>query len=137
MRTKIEVDRRAEIDKKYDKMYEKMVKAACLSPKQKAVVSAYLRAIIQEKIQEVENAMDMSYWIGLIELYKFGCNKRATRLPRLQKYVKEIVNEAYGHSCVDANGMVIDYDGCGLSWLKCKLRRYGIEIEDRTEVTNK
>ena len=87
--------------------------------------------IIGEKIREVENAMDMGFWLGLIELFQFGHNKRATRLLRLQKYVRDILNEAYGVDCVNANGQ-IEYDGCGLYRLKNRLKNYGIEYVDET-----
>ena len=129
MKRKIDLDRRSESDKKYDRMFDRMVRDATLSPKQKHIVSKYLEAIIGANIKEVENAMDLSYTIGLIEVEKFGHNNRATRLPRLQKYVRGVLNEAYGQDCVDANGC-IHYDGCGIGHLEVRLSRHGVEIVD-------
>jgi len=130
MKAKVELDKRSELDKKYDQMFNKMVEKARLTPKQEMVVSAYLRNIIGERIQEVENAMNMGFWIGLIELEHFGCNKRATKLPRLQNYVRDVVNEAYGKEGLDANGVWNKYDGCGIEHLKMKLARRGVEFVD-------
>ena len=131
MKAKVVLDKREDFDKKYDILFEKMVRDASLNPRQKYIVSHYLKSIIGEKIREVENAMDMGFWIGLIELFKFGHNKRATRLLRLQKYVRDLLNEAYGVDCVNANGQ-IEYDGCGMYRLKNRLKNYGIEYVDET-----
>ena len=131
MKAKVCLDKRADIDKKYDVLFERMVRDAALSPKQRYIVSAYLHNIIGDKIHEVENAMDMAFWLGLIELYQFGHNKRATRLIRLQKYVRDLLNEAYGHDCINANGE-IEYDGCGYIRLENRLKNYGIQFVDRT-----
>ena len=133
MKAKVVLDRRNDLDKKYDQMFNKMVKDANLSPKQKMVVSAYLKCILNEKIQEVENAMDMGYCIGLIEVEKFGCNKRATRLPRLRKYVREVVNKAYDHETIDANGVWNKYDGCGIERMEMYLAKHGVEFVDAKE----
>lgn len=127
MKAKVKLDKRAEQDKRYDMLFEKMAREANLNPRQKFIVREYLRGIIHEKIQEVEDAMSIGFWIGLIDIYKFGCNERATRLPKLQNYVREVLNDAYDRDCVDANG-VIDYDGCGLIRLKNRLRNYGVKF---------
>ena len=129
MRSKDCIDNRPQSDKKYDRMFDKMVRDAALSPKQRYIVSKYLEAIIGENVKEVENAMDMGYAIGLIETEGFGHNSRATRLPRLQKYVRGVLSEAYGNDCVDANGR-IHYDGCGIGHLEVRLSRHGVEIVD-------
>ena len=131
MKAKVVLDKRDEFDKKYDILFEKMVRDASLNPRQKYIVQNYLKSIIGEKIREVEDAMDIGFWIGLIDLFQFGHNKRATRLIRLQKYVREILNEAYGKDCINANGE-IEYDGCGLYRLKNRLKNYGIEFVDET-----
>lgn len=131
MKAKVTLDKRADIDKRYDALFEKMARDAALTPKQRYIVSTYLHNIIGDKIHEVENAMDMAFWLGLIELYQFGHNKRATRLIRLQKYVRDLLNEAYGHDCVNANGQ-IEYDGCGYIRLENRLKNYGIQFVDRT-----
>lgn len=131
MKAKATLDKRADIDKRYDALFEKMARDAALTPKQRYIVSTYLHNIIGDKIHEVENAMDMAFWLGLIELYQFGHNKRATRLIRLQGYVRDLLNEAYGHDCVNANGQ-IEYDGCGYIRLENRLKNYGIQFVDRT-----
>ena len=122
-------DRRSKEDKRYDVLFDKMVRSANLNPRQRYIVREYLRGIVHEKIQEVEDAMAIAFWIGLIEQQKFGCNKTATRLTRLHKYVREILNEAYGHDCVNANGQ-IEYDGCGLLYLKNRLKNFGVKFVD-------
>lgn len=131
MKSKVELDKRCNFDKKYDRMFDRMVRDAKLSPKQKYIVSQYLEAIIGENVKEVENAMDMGYTIGLIEVEHFGHNKRATKLPRLSKYVRGVLNEAYGQDCIDANGR-IHYDGCGIEHLVVRLSRHGVEIVDKS-----
>lgn len=127
MKAKALLDKRSEADKKYDRLFDKMVRDANLSPKQRMIVINYIAKITGEKVREVENAMDMGFWIGLIELEHFGHNKRATKLPRLQAYVRDVVNEAYGKDCIDANGQVC-YDGCGIEHLKMHLARHGVEF---------
>lgn len=129
MKAKVELDKRGEIDKRFDRLFDKMVRDANLNPKQKYIVRKYLISTIGEKVREVENAMNMGFWIGLIELFNFGCNKRATRLPRLQNYVRDVVNEAYGKESIDANGF-LHYDGCGIEHLKTHLARHGVEFVD-------
>ena len=129
MDTKVNVDKRHEIDKKYDAMFNKMVRDAALNARQRIVVGRYLRTIVGERIHEVENAMNMGFWIALIELEHFGCNKRATRLPRIQDRVIEIVGDAYERKCIDANGCILDYDGCGIERLKSRLKSLGLEVE--------
>ena len=132
MRSKDCIDNRPQSDKKYDRMFDKMVRDAALSPKQRYIVSKYLEAIIGQNVKEVENSMDMAYAIGLIETEGFGHNARATRIPKLQKYVRGVLSEAYGNDCVDANGN-IHYDGCGMGHLEVRLSRHGVEIVDKSE----
>lgn len=127
MKAKALLDKRSEADKKYDRLFDKMVRDANLSPKQRMIVTNYIAKITGEKVREVENAMDMGFWIGCIELFNYGHNKRATRLPKLQAYVRDVVNEAYGKDCIDANGQVC-YDGCGIEHLKMRLARHGVEF---------
>lgn len=129
MKAKVDLDRRDAVDKRYDQLFNKMVSDANLTPKQKYIVSKYLTTVIGEKVREVENAMNMGFWIGLIELFKFGHNERATRLPKLQNYVRDVVNKAYGKDCIDANGCLC-YDGCGIDHLKTHLARHGVEFVD-------
>ena len=129
MNVKVQRDRRCAEDKRYDVMLSKMVRDASLTAKQRLIVSQYFDTILREKINEVENAMSAAFWIGLIESERFGRNKRATRLPRLQKYVLEVLNEAYSHDCFDAN-LHFGYDGLGLARLRRRLKDYGIEAEE-------
>lgn len=129
MKAKAELDKRNDLDKRFDRLFDKMVRDATLTPKQKYIVRRYLISVIGEKVREVEDAMDMGFWIGLIELFNFGHTKRATRLPRLQNYVREVVNEAYGKESIDANGL-LHYDGCGIEHLKTRLARHGVEFSD-------
>ena len=77
----------------------------------------------------IRNAMSIGFWIGLIEQQKFGCNERATRLPALHKYVRQVLNEAYDKDCVNANGQ-IEYDNCGLIRLKNRLKSHGVKFSE-------
>lgn len=47
----------------------------------------------------------------------------------MQKGACEAREDAYGKSCVDANGNVNLYDGCGLEHLEIRLARHGVEYE--------
>lgn len=129
MNVKVQKDRRCAEDKRYDMLFNKLVWEAKLTAKQRMLVQCYFDKLIGEKVQEAENAMNLGFWIALIETERFGCNKRATRLPRLQRYVREVVSEAYGHDCIDANGR-IGYDGYGLDRLKLRLKNKGVEVEE-------
>lgn len=130
MNARVELDRRGKVAKMYDEMLNTMKRLANLTPKQFAVVSKYLRDIIGLRIHEVEAATEMSYLIALIEGEKYGTNigKGAKKIPRVQKNACEARNEAYGNSCVDANGN-ITYDGCGLEHLQIRLARHGVDYE--------
>lgn len=129
MKVKANIDKRNIEDKRYDMLFDRMVRESNLNPRQKYVVQNYLRGIISEKIREVEDAMSIGFWIGLIEQQKFGCNERATRLPELHKYVRQVLNEAYDKDCVNANGQ-IEYDNCGLIRLKNRLKSHGVKFSE-------
>lgn len=128
MNAKVQTDRRCTEDKRYDQMYNKMVRDANLSPKQRMIVKNYTEKLLRETIDEVENAVSYGYCIALIESERFGCNKTATRIPRVQRYVRDVLNEAYGHDCIDANGR-LGYDGCGIGRLRIRLQNNGVEVE--------
>ena len=135
MKAKVNIDRRSDAVKIWDAMYNAMVRDAHLSPMQKAVVSKYLRAIIGLRIHEVEAAVEMGYLIALIEGEKFGTDAKrgAKRLLRVQTNAVEARNEAYGKSCIDANGNIDKYDGCGLEHLQVRLARYGVEYQTKLD----
>ena len=134
MKAKVNLDNRTKVDKKWDDMYNKMVRSANLSPRQSMIVSHYLREIIGLRIHEVEAACDMAYLIALIEGEKFGTdvNRGAKRLIRVQQNAVDARNKAYGNECIDANGRIA-YDGCGLAHLKIRLARYGVEYETKLD----
>lgn len=135
MNVKVEKDRRSEVDKIFDKIYNKMVHDAKLTPRQENVVAAYMRKIMVMRMHEVESVVDMSWMISMIENEGFGTdpNRGATRLKRAQNGAAEVRNEAYGHECADANGFWHSYDGCGLEHLQVRLKRYGCVYEPRIE----
>ena len=134
MKAKINIDKRNEVDKMWDDMYNKMVRTANLTPKQSMVVSKYLREIIGLRIHEIEAAVEMSYMLALVEREKFGTDVKhgAKRLVRVQEHAVEVRNEAYGHKCVDANKCFV-YDGCGIEHLQTRLKRHGIEYETKLD----
>lgn len=134
MKAKVILDKRNEVDKLWDDMYNKMVRTANLSPRQSMVVAKYLREIIGLRFHEVEAAVEMSYMLALIEGEKFGTdvNRGARRLIRVQQNAVDVRNEAYGRKCLDANGCFA-YDGCGVEHLQLKLRKYGVEYETKLD----
>ena len=131
MKVKVKADNRSEIDKRFDSIYNKMVRDAHLSPKQENIVATYLHKIMQMRINEIEAAVEMSYLIALIESEHFGTEikRGAKRLHRVQAYAAEAINEAFGHSCIDSAGFWNSYDGCGVERLKLRLERNGVEYD--------
>lgn len=135
MKARVNLDKRGEADKIWDKMWNDLVRQARLTPMQSALVSKYLRAILKLRINEIESAVDMGWLLALIESENFGTDvsKGAKRLLRVQKHAVEVRNEAYGKGCVDANGQWDKYDGCGLEHLKVRLAWYGVEYDTKME----
>lgn len=128
MNAKVIRDKRCADDKQYDALYNKMVRDANLTPRQRMIVKTYNEKLLRDTIDEVETAVSYAYCIALIESERFGHNKTATRLNRVQRYVRDVLNEAYGHNCFDANGR-LGYDKSGLGWLINRLRNNGVEVE--------
>jgi hypothetical protein len=133
MKAKVNLDKRGKVAKRDDEMVNAMKREANLSPKQFAVVGHYIRSVIGLRIHEIEAAVEMSYIAALIESEKFGTDmsRGAKRILRVQKKACEVRNEAYGKSCVDANGIINDYDGCGLEHLQARLAKHGLEYETK------
>ena len=133
MKVKVVKDRRGEADRKIDDLYNKMVRTAKLTPLQENTVADYIQKILIIRMHEIESVTDMSWMVSLIEGEGFGTdqNRRATRLLRSQRTASEIREEAYGHRCVDANGIYREYDGCALEHLQTRLKRYGVEYNAR------
>lgn len=133
MKVKVKADNRSEIDKRFDSIYNKMVRDAHLSPKQENIVSTYLHKIMQMRINEIEAAIEMGYLIALIESEHFGTDQKrgAKRLYRVQEAAAGVINDAYGHSCIDSAGFWNSYDGCGVERLKVKLARLGVDYETK------
>lgn len=132
MKVRVSADNRSEIDKRFDSIYNKMVRDAHLSPKQENIVATYLHKIMQMRISEIKAAVEMAYLIALIEGEKFGTDPKhcAIRLYRVQQNAVDAINEAYGHSCIDSAGFWNSYDGCGLERLGVRLQRHGVEYEN-------
>lgn len=131
MKVLAKADNRSDIDKRFDSIYNKMVRDAHLSPKQENIVATYLHKLMQMRINEIEAAVEMSYFIALIESEHFGTDpkRHSTRLYRVQSHATEAINEAYGHSCIDSAGFWNSYDGCGLERLKVRLERHGVDYD--------
>ena len=130
MKVKVKADNRSEIDKRFDSIYNKMVRDAHLTPLQENIVATYLHKITQMRINEVEAAIEMSYLISLIESEHYGTDKkRAKKLPRVQAYAADVINEVFGHSCIDSAGFWNSYDGCGVERLKVRLERNGVDYD--------
>ena len=137
MNVKISRDRRTETDRQFDDMFNKMVRDAGLSARQRIIVQTYLRTLLRMRLHEVEAVIEMSYLLSLIEGEHYGtCPKRSTKLKRVQKRAAEHIDDAYGRGCINANGCYESYDGCGLERLVSRLANYGVEYQvKRSEET--
>lgn len=131
MKAIVKLDKRGEIDKEFDDMWNKMCRQAKLNRMQSSIVASYLRDIVTRRIHEIESAVDMGWIIALIEGEKFGTDVKrgAKRLMRAHQNAVNARNEGYGKGCVNANGVWDKYDGCGLEHLKVRLARYGVEYD--------
>ncbi|MBQ3015280.1 MAG: hypothetical protein IJD79_00710 [Clostridia bacterium] len=132
----IQKDKRSPLDRQYDDLWNKLVRDANLSSMQRTLVARYLRAIISKRFEEIVEAMDMTYILALIESEHFGVDESrgATRLKRVRDKSLEIREEAYSHSCIDANGHYQKYDGCGREYLANRLKQYGVIYDLKGEV---
>ena len=130
MKAKVIKDRRSDIDRMYDDMFNKMVRDASLTARQRLIVQTYLRSCVRIKINETLASTEMAYLLALIESERFGTDaKRSTRLKRVQAAAAEQLNDVYERGCINANGFLEDYDGCAVERLKSRLANYGIEYE--------
>jgi hypothetical protein len=136
MKARVNLDKRGKIAKREDELLNAMKRDAGLNPRQFAIVGHYYRELIGLKIHETEAAVEMSYLIALIEGEKYGTDpgRGAVKIPRVQKNACEARNEAYGKSCVDANGNINVYDGCGLEHLQIRLARHGVDYEFKEDI---
>ena len=125
-------DNRCEIDRRFDDLYNKMIRDAQLTPKQSRVVSAYMRNIMKMRIHEIRGAVDMSWILSLAEGEGYGTDVRrgACRLQRAHKRALSIRDEAFSKGSVDARGFWNSYDGCGYERLQARMRGLGLEYED-------
>ena len=135
MKVRVKADNRSEIDKRFDSIYNKMVRDAKLSPKQENIVSTYLHKIMQMRINEIEAAIEMAYLIALVESEHYGTDPKrgAKRLFRVQSAAANAVNEAYGHACIDSAGFWNSYDGCGLERLQGRLSNLGVKYDHKVK----
>ncbi len=131
MKVIIQRDKRNPLDRQYDDLWNKLARDANLSKLQQRIVAQYLRTIISKRFAEIVDSVDMSYILALIESEHFGVNENrgATSLHRVRDKSLEIREEAYSHSCIDANGHYQKYDGCGREYLANRLKQYGITYE--------
>ena len=130
MKAKVIRDRRSDIDRQYDDMFNKMVRDAGLNARQRVIVQTYLRSIVRIKLHETEAVMEMAYLLALIKSEKFGTDpKKSTRLKRVQQAASEELNDVYERRHINANGFLEDYDGCAVERLQTRLSNLGIEYE--------
>lgn len=130
MKAKVVLDKRNALDKKFDTMWNKLCRDAALNPKQKFIVSKYVRDLLGARMNEVNAATEMAYLLALVETMGFGARKGSTRLLKVQDRAREHINETYGAKGLDANG-VYGYDGCGYERLVNRLESKGIEYDGR------
>ena len=133
MNVNVNLDKRGKAVRMYDEMLNAMKRDAKLTPMQFAIVGRYIRKVIGLRIHEVEAATEMSYLIALIESEKYGTRAGSKKIPRVQAKACEARNEAYGHTCIDANGNIDTYDGCGLEHLQIRLARHGVDYVTKLE----
>jgi hypothetical protein len=76
MKVLAKADNRSEIDKRYDTIYNKMVRDARLTPLQENIVATYLHKIMQMRIHEIEGVVEMAYLIALIESEHYGTDPK-------------------------------------------------------------
>ena len=132
MKAKVIRDRRSDIDRQYDDMFNKMVRDAGLNARQRVIVQTYLRSIVRIKLHETEAVMEMAYLLALIKSEKFGTDpKKSTRLKRVQQAASEELNDVYERRHINANGFLEDYDGCAVERLQARLANLGIEYETK------
>ena len=131
MKAIVNRDNRNEKDRKFDNLWNRLCREANLSARQSMIVARYVRDIVERRMYEIQSADDMSWMLSLIESEGFGTDVKrgAKRLPRVQQKAADYRNEAYGHKCLDANGVWQTYDGCGLEHLQQKLLRHGVEYD--------
>lgn len=130
MKAKVVLDKRNQLDKKYDTMWNKLCHDANLNPRQKYIVQKYVRELLGTRMNEVQAATEMAYMLAMIETMSFGTRKGSTRLLKVQDRAREHINETYGNKSIDANG-VFGYDGCGYERLVSRLESKGIEYDGR------
>lgn len=130
MKVKVTSDKRNELDKKYDTMWNKLCHDAALNPRQRYIVTKFVRELLGTRMNEVMAATEMAYMLALVEIMQFGTRKGSTRLLKVQDRAREHINETYGTKCIDANGNLC-YDGCGYEKLVNRLERTGIEYDGR------
>lgn len=130
MNAKVELDKRNELDKKYDIMWNKLCRDANLNPRQKFIVSKYIRDLLGTRMNEVQAATEMAYILAMIETVNFGTRKGSTRILKVQDRAREHINETYGSKGLDANG-VYGYDGCGYERLVHRLESKGVEYDGK------
>lgn len=128
----VKKDNRCEIDRRFDDMYNKMVREAHLTPQQRNVVGAYLHSVMEMRIHEIRGAVDMSWILSLAEGEGFGTDvsRGAFRLQRAHKRAVDIRDEAFSKGSVDARGFWNSYDGCGYERLQARMRSHGLDYED-------
>jgi hypothetical protein len=131
MKAIIKKDNRSSADRKFDDMWNKMVRDAKINPTQERIIGSYLRELLVIRVHETQSADDMSWLLSLIEGEHYGTSIKhgAIRLLRAQAKSAEIRNDAYSHSCIDANGVFQKYDGCGLEYLQNRLKSHEVEYD--------
>ncbi len=130
MKVKVVLDKRNELDKKYDTMWNKLCNEANLNKKQQFIVSKYVRELLGTRMNEVQAATEMAYMLALIEVASFGTRHGSNRLLRVQNRARDHINETYGSKSFDANG-VFGYDGCGYERLVSRLKSKGVEYDGK------
>lgn len=128
MNAKVTTDNRTELDKTYDKLWNKLCRDANLNARQKWIVQTYIRKILSTRMNEVQAATEMGYMLALIESESFGTRVGSTRLLRVQEKARQHMQECYGAKCYDGNG-VLGYDGCGYERLVNRLESCGVEYD--------
>lgn len=128
MKAIVKTDNRPERDKYYDKLWDRFVRDAKLTPMQARIAHEYLMTNTKERLREFIDINFMASILALIENFGWGTTATSTRIPRFRNAVNDILEEVFDHQSLSGDVMY-KYDGCGFERLRIRLHRHGVEYD--------
>lgn len=128
MKAIVKTDTRPVRDQYFDRMWERFVRDARLTPIQTRMAHEYLIRIEKEQLRELLDIVTMASFITLIEDFGFGTTPGATRIPRFRNALNDLLEEAFGHQSISGD-ILYQYDGCAYERLRARLHRHGVEFD--------